>query len=76
MKYLLLIVVLAVIWSIWKKRQAGGAARPAAPAQTSPENMLTCAHCGVHFPEGDGVREAGEAFCSEAHRQAANPAGR
>lgn len=76
MKYLLLIVFLAVIWSIWKKRQAGGAAKPAAPAQAQPENMLICAHCGVHFPEGDGLLEDGKAYCSEAHRQAAQSAGR
>lgn len=41
----------------------------AAPRQ--PVAMVPCAHCGVHLPGGDAlVNEAGEPYCSEAHRRA------
>lgn len=71
MKYLILLVVIVVVWSIWKKRN-----QPAPKNTTNPDavaqKMLVCAHCGVHFPEGDGVADAGKFYCSEAHRRAAD----
>lgn len=75
MKYLILFVVIALVWSFWKKQN-----RPAPKNMANPEDaaqkMLVCVHCGVHFPESDGVDDAGKAYCSEAHRQAADQAGR
>ena len=68
MKYLLLLLVLGLLWVSWKKRQVP----PVSPR--SPEKpisaMLPCAHCGVHFPEEDGVSADGQTFCSAAHREA------
>ncbi|KXB29300.1 hypothetical protein AT959_15115 [Dechloromonas denitrificans] len=70
MKYLLLFALLAVVWWGWKKRQQQSE-RPAPRPDSKVENMLVCAHCGVHFPEGDGVQDGGEAYCCAAHRSAA-----
>lgn len=68
MKYLLLLLVLGLLWVSWKKRQV-----PPAPPR-APEKpisaMLLCAHCGVHFPEGEGVAAGGQTFCSSAHSEA------
>ncbi|WP_153133480.1 PP0621 family protein [Dechloromonas hortensis] len=75
MKYLLLFAVLAVVWWVWKKRQRQSE-RPAPRPDPKVENMLVCAHCGVHFPEGDGVRDEGEDYCCAAHRSAARPGSR
>ncbi|WP_079433583.1 PP0621 family protein [Zoogloea sp. LCSB751] len=33
------------------------------------EQMVACAHCGVHVPESEGVRSDGHFFCSEDHRR-------
>ena len=71
MKYLLLFAVLAVVWWVWKKRQQQSDRPPAPRPDPKVENMLVCAHCGVHFPEGDGVLDGGEAYCCAAHRSAA-----
>lgn len=76
MKYLLvLLVVLAGAWLLLGRRR--GERPPAAPPQkrqptgSKPQAMLTCAHCGVHLPEDDVLRDAaGRAFCTEAHRLA------
>ena len=82
MKYLLvLVVVLVMAWVLMGRRRKRGdgdgssgqatphkrdAAGPAAPQQ-----MLSCAHCGVHLPESESVANPqGQPFCSEAHRLA------
>ena len=33
------------------------------------EQMVPCAHCGLHVPESEGVRGAGGFFCSEEHQR-------
>lgn len=69
MKYLLLAVILYLLWRLWRGRLPAG--QPRGKPQKPVENMLTCAHCGVHFPEGDALRRDGQAFCCAAHRAAA-----
>lgn len=32
------------------------------------EDMVRCAHCGVHLPRGESVRADGQDFCSVDHR--------
>ena len=34
------------------------------------EDMVRCAHCGVHLPKHEGILADGVYFCSEAHRRA------
>lgn len=49
------------------------AARPSAPDPQQPVAMVPCARCGVHVPGSDALaNEAGELFCSEAHRRASS----
>lgn len=69
---ILVILVLVAVW--WVRRQiirigADRAKRkqgtPPAPAQ----QMLACAHCGVHVPEGEAICDAGLFYCSDAHRR-------
>lgn len=75
MKYLILLAFIAVVWWVWKKRNQPS--QDVSPSRDpAPQKMLVCSHCGVHFPEGDGLSEAGQFYCSEAHRRAAREAGR
>ena len=37
---------------------------------TVTENMVRCAQCGVHLPQGESVQAGGENFCCAAHRDA------
>lgn len=76
MKFLLvLVVVLVGAWLLFGRRRGSGQP-PAPPRQhkkdgAGPQAMLACAHCGVHLPEGDALRDpAGRPFCTEAHRLA------
>ena len=70
MKYLVLLVVIAVAYAIWRSRR-----RPLPPDRptrqqrgTAPQDMVACAHCGVHLPHGDALWKDGRGYCSSAHR--------
>ncbi|WP_440109871.1 PP0621 family protein [Acidovorax sp. BL-A-41-H1] len=70
MKYLVLLAVLVVAFGIWRSRRraeavsSSEARRPLA----LPQDMVACAHCGVHVPQADAVVLAGHTFCSAEHR--------
>ena len=42
------------------------------PRQDKPvvENMVRCAHCGLHLPRDESVQADGQYFCSSEHRDA------
>lgn len=77
MKYLILFALLGVVWWVWQKRRdASGKDSESARGEPLAEKMLTCAHCGVHLPESEGLLQDGKVYCCEAHRQAARSAPR
>jgi uncharacterized protein len=71
MKYLVLLLVIGVavtLWSSQRRRQAPASQRrPAAPP--SPQDMVACAHCGVHLPRSEALRLGRHSFCCEDHRR-------
>jgi uncharacterized protein len=70
MKYLvLLLIVFAGIWWIRQQRQPRDDAHIKPKADTAPQTMLPCAHCGTHVPERDAVQGQQGVYCSEQHRQ-------
>ncbi len=82
LKYLLIAVV--VVWLLYspflrRARQLMRKQRPAAPTATpgstpkppQVEDMVACAHCGVHLPASEACRDtAGRSYCSAAHHDA------
>lgn len=81
-KYLLL--ALLIVWLIyaspWSRSRANASSTPhkkSAPTD-KPQQMVACAHCGVHLPAQDALPgpQAGAGapryFCSEDHRLAAS----
>lgn len=71
MKYLLVALVLLVAIAIWRNKQRRKAPPPpAANRQLAAEDMVVCAHCGVHLPYSDAVTSAERLhFCSAEHRR-------
>ncbi len=69
---LLLWVVLGLVawWMLRPARRVAppSAARPAAGAP--PEAMVDCAHCGLHFPASEAIRDGARLYCCTAHRDA------
>ncbi|MCV2354403.1 hypothetical protein LNV09_09520 [Paucibacter sp. B2R-40] len=73
MKYLLLIVVVALVFSMLaRKRARPPAVKPDSPAQPKAQalSMATCAQCGLHLPLDEALPGQGGVFCSGAHRAA------
>ena len=81
----LLIAVAAFLWFNHAKRQRLRQRPPpaakAAPAENPPENqaseqMVACAHCGLHVPRSDAVTttDGAAVYCSQAHRRLHSPA--
>jgi uncharacterized protein len=66
-KYLLLAVFVYLAFA-WLQRAAGTRKSAQAGTGGSQEKMVTCAHCGVHLPQSDGVSEGSRIFCSDEHR--------
>ena len=66
----LLFIALAVVLLVWLVRRAlrkpdKGAARDA-DARLAQE-LVRCAHCGVHLPRADAVLAEARIYCSPAH---------
>jgi uncharacterized protein len=65
-------VIVAVIW-ILRSKKANKAEAPKAQAPSAKgeaESMLSCAHCGTHFPASEAVLGTSNlAFCSDEHRR-------
>ncbi|MBC7414324.1 MAG: hypothetical protein H7327_05265 [Herminiimonas sp.] len=73
----LLIAVAVVLWLNHAKRQRLKQ-RAAPPAKAPPvatgakaEQVIACAHCGLHVPLSDAVLtlDGSAVYCSEAHRR-------
>ena len=81
MKYLLVLVVVAVVvWMLTARARGGRPDRggegggPSAPRRgpargAGAAEMVRCAHCGLHLPQADAVRDGALHFCSDAHRR-------
>ncbi|HTN67281.1 MAG TPA: PP0621 family protein [Burkholderiaceae bacterium] len=72
MKFLLWLAVgaILVMWLMRSKTTPSTrSGRTNAGNPKNAESMLQCAHCGIHIPASEAVRDpAGVVFCSDAHR--------
>jgi uncharacterized protein len=73
MKYLLVLVVIGVLWMLFKRSgsRIGRDDDPSPPTVKPTSAMLACAHCGLHLPQAEVVADAaGRPYCSDTHRAA------
>ncbi|HEX5338983.1 MAG TPA: PP0621 family protein [Gallionella sp.] len=66
-RLLFLIAIVAVIYLLFRSYRKPEIRRDEAAA---PEDMVRCAHCGVHLPKSESVRDGEQFFCCAAHRDA------
>jgi uncharacterized protein len=68
-----LIIALAVALLLWllfgRARRQDKPPRGTRPSGA--EDMVTCAHCGVHLPRSEALAARSLHFCSAAHRDEA-----
>ena len=50
-------------------QDAAGGGRQREAEHPEIEQMVACAHCGLHVPESEGLHGAGGFYCSEEHRR-------
>ena len=82
MKYLLVLLVVVIAVGIWRnKRRVSAAERQSVAPESNPaprqlQNMVACAHCGLHLPQSDSVSgQSGVFFCCTEHRELATQSG-
>jgi uncharacterized protein len=69
-KILLVIAVFAAVYFIVRAYARALTSRRVPEAnQSKVEDMVRCAHCGLHLPRGDSISAGGEFFCSTEHRK-------
>jgi uncharacterized protein len=75
MKFLLVFAVLFIAIYIWRRnRREEMQSRPPSPGRPpavgAPQDMVRCAHCGLHLPAADALTGPGGVYCCPAHRDA------
>lgn len=68
----LLVIFFVIYWLLKSYRSQLGKDRSAADAATPAEDMVCCAHCGVHLPKHESTMAGGKYFCCEAHHRTHN----
>ncbi len=73
MKYLLVALVVMVAIGIWRNNRRKEEDAPPPPRrskQRQVEQMVTCAHCGLHLPASDAVASKDQLhYCCSEHRR-------
>ena len=76
MKYLVVLLVVAVAVGLWRSRRRQESDREERVARhgarggrlAAPERMVACAHCGLNLPASDAQDDGqGHWFCSRQH---------
>lgn len=67
-KILLLALAIWILYAVVKRYL--GSVAPSEPPETAPEDMVQCAHCGVHLPRSDSLAVDEAYYCCEAHLRA------
>lgn len=62
----ILIIVALVYWLLTSSRRAPPR-RDEPPAR--PQDMVSCAYCGVHLPKSESILKEGKYYCCTAHSQ-------
>ena len=71
MKYLVLLAVLVIAYLVWRNNriERRQSSPPPAARPGGPQEMVSCAQCGLHLPQPDAVRGGdGRFYCSQEHR--------
>ena len=68
----IILIVLGLLLAYWfLKSYRRRADRPDAQApRAGAEDMVRCAHCGVHLPRSESVTTQGSFYCSADHERA------
>jgi uncharacterized protein len=66
----LIVLILLIVLAVWLIRRAlrSSSLKTQSPQKTVTEDQLVrCAHCGVHLPRAEARQVEGVLYCSEEH---------
>ena len=70
-----LIIILFGVWLVIQiiKRSFASSASSSRAGRAKPAipRMVACAHCGIHVPESEAIRDGDRFYCSQEHLSAA-----
>ena len=69
-RLLFVFAIVAVVYLLFRSYRKNLSSQDRTVDRTVTEDMVRCAHCGVHLPRGESVRAEGKDFCSAEHRDA------
>ncbi len=73
-RLLLLIAAIVVLVLLVKRILAASKdTRDQSPRIKQGEDMVRCAHCGLHVPANEAIRSGDRTYCSEEHRRLDQP---
>jgi uncharacterized protein len=68
---ILVLLVLVIAWWLFgriNKARSGVAAQNKRKRAADAQHMVVCAHCGVHIPLADALKDGALHYCGEPHR--------
>jgi len=71
MNLIRLLVIVAIIWLVYRIYQNWQAAKPVSSKKTKTppiEDMVQCSKCGVHLPANEALKSGDKFYCSESHK--------
>ena len=68
-KILLIAIVVAVVFWLLRNHRRRADHHMQRPPDPQAEDMVNCAHCGVHLPRGEGIVSGASYFCSAEHER-------
>lgn len=70
MKYLVLFLVLAVLYAVWRSQNRPSTPTPRkAPPLPPPQDMVACRHCGLHLPRSEALTHGQRHYCCAEHQR-------
>ncbi|MDZ4201283.1 MAG: PP0621 family protein [Gallionella sp.] len=66
-RLLMLVAIVVAVYLLIRSYRSKASARE---ESVLAEDMVCCAHCGVHLPKGESVQSDGAFYCSASHRDA------
>ncbi len=73
MKYVVLLLVLAVVYGVWRSQNRPSAPprrpSPPRPPLPPPQDMVACQHCGLHLPRSEALTHGEHCYCCTEHQR-------
>lgn len=71
MKFLLVLLVFLFGAWLWRSSRQKNVVHKKTPPLKSPQDMVSCAHCGLHIPKAESIHGRDGVYCCHEHHDQA-----